>query len=59
MRITIEPTISDNWRQHKVVVESVYDDMQLDDVLDLIGNALVSYGFSRTNIVEYFKERQS
>lgn len=43
-------------KQHKVVVETKYDDLNIEEVIQLISNALVSYGFARQNVTDFFEE---
>jgi len=54
MRITLEPTGGNVPLQHKVVVETDYDDMSLDDVFELFEMALKAWGFAECSINEYF-----
>lgn len=57
MRITLEPTSEMlEHKQHKVIVETKYDDLNIEEVIQLISNALVSYGFARQNVTDFFEE---
>ncbi len=58
MKITIEPSKPrlGEFEQHKVIVETTQDDLELHVVIELLSSALVSYGFSRKGVTEYFEE---
>jgi len=50
MRITIESTVNEPKFSIKSVVEVPYDDVLLDEVIELIRGALEGYGYYDVNI---------
>jgi len=58
MRITLEPTTDQSvWephcQQHKVVVETLSDDLDIHDVMENVRSALLAWGFAPKSIDEY------
>lgn len=59
MRITIEPTVECSMvpqTQHKVIVETKSDDLNLNDVMILMSQALTAYGFSGEQVRQCLEE---
>lgn len=52
MRIIFEPTESEN-HQHKVVIESLGDDSDIKEVVELLRYALLGWGFAEKNVYDW------
>lgn len=60
MRIKIEPTnqcsLGPHHQQWSVVIEHPGDDLNIEDTIQLMGRALIAYGFSRETVKEYLTQ---
>ena len=62
MRITIEPTIeteaglSADCIHCKVIIEHQYDDLAMDDFMNLVKSAAMAFGYAEQTIDRYFGE---
>jgi len=59
MKITIEPTHKGRGKdaQRRVTVELPYDDVNIDDALDLVAAALKAYGYADESVNEAIPPR--
>lgn len=60
MKITIAPTNDKVEFQHNTVtIETPYDELTLDEIIDVISKALYAFGFDNEGVVKYLLELKS
>ena len=50
MKITLEPTSTANFRNHTVIIAHPHDDLTVEQVVDLLRQALIAYGYHHENV---------
>ena len=55
MKITLKPTEYPS-KQHSVTIETAYDGHNISEVVQLLADALIAWGYHPDNVKEYLSE---
>ena len=61
MKITIEPTQDQSKEKHAfdtITIESLHDDLHIDEAMSLVERALVAWGFHPDTVQDYYKDEE-